>query len=867
MFTIPNAERRTLYNPVIPQTDFPILDINGAPAPLFNNDDVSVYRDLTLLTSGYTVVAAFVEGVSTNAKVVTVGPGWVGRIDIVCNRKPNRTDQFADGRGVPAKDINLAVNRLSAESREHYDKLRQTLRTEYTQPDGMIVKAGFAGQVLGYDNHPGIVKPVTVAGNLVPVTNYMRDRLADVDSADEFAGLLFPALDGRYLRFVSRPQLAAAAVDAEVTTVYVGIDKYTRMGALPGTVLIEHVISNSGTVAWLHDEDGVNPLHFGADPNALTAPNDAIIDACIDYARRTSKTLHGVYRKFKRLSKLVPNTLPGLLRWRALEFDFSQAVIAWGAYLTQFSGTAPTNSTLLTGDVAAGALSIGLASIAAFSPNQHVLISSTADWGTNGPKKSELHRVFQTGGSAVALISALKANYATADTARMRIVPFDVIIDFDGVTITGPGQVIGSNGGLFEWCEVRKLNVTVNGCGDSGLDVIACKTDGHHKISGICGFRLPRAISAFDNVLNRMTVPLHGMRAGVSHFIYVNPDAGAVYPAGLALSVAYSVTVVDANTIQFGVDFTTNGAGTFAMHYGERGYVLNYGGSWGGQWNVDGHQARHIVATGASGSATGYTVGRNAIFNITGTDCYASPGDSHPGMDNAIFNVNVRMSPRLLTEDSHTIQAANVMLGTWIVTGGNGVGITVQSCGTGDENPNVISIGAANSQSFSTGNFPMIYVEHRIAPDNQPVYVNVAHLGGKGPTAMILDNNAANKGAIYCSVGALHAQIAGTQEAIVLAGTAAGRIIDLTINAIGLECAGATLFGIYAQGPDHRVRINSGRINVPTGGSVLRCLAGANISIGAKVRTLVNGAAAAGGGFKYDALGTISRDADAVAIA
>jgi hypothetical protein len=732
---------------------------------------------------------------------------------------------------------------------------------------GYEIQPGAAGQVPGYDNDPTILKPVTLAGNIVPVTNYMRDRLADIDTAEEFAANLFPALDGRYQRFVSRAQLAAATVDAGVSTVYVGAEKYTRMGGFPGTVLIEHVISNGGTVAWLHQENIIDPVHFGADPDVLSAGNDTIIDNCIDYGRRMAKSLNGKYRKFMRLSKLPSAILPGLRHWRAIEFDFSQAVIAWGDYLTSFRGTAPTNSTLLTSSVAAGALSIGLASIVAFAPEQRVLVSSTADWGTNGPKKSELHKIFQTGGGAVSLISALKANYATGDTARMRIVPFDVILDFDDVTITGPGKVITSNGGLAEWCDIRKLNVTINGCGDAGFDVLACLGDGHHKIKGRCGFRLPRAISAFDHTTNRMTVPFHGLRPGVSHFIYVNPDVGAVYPAGLALSVAYSVTVVDANTIQFAVDFTSNGTGTFIMHYGERGYMLNYGGSWGGQWDVDGHETRHIVATGASGSGQGYTVARNVIFNITGTDCYASPGDSHPGITDVIFNVNVSMSPRGDGEEAHTIQAANVSLGSWIVKGGSDCGILVQSCGTGDEAPNVISIGSANSQSFAAPGFPMIYVQHAIAPDNQPIFVNVAHLGGKGPMAMLLDNNVANKGAIYCSVGALHGQINGSQEAIVLAGTSAGRIIDLTINSISLECSGPTLFGVYAQGPDHRVRINSGRINVPTGGSVIRCLAGANVSLGAKVLTLVNGAPATGSGFKYSALGTVSRDTDAVAVA
>lgn len=145
--TVPDTERRTRYAPLTPTLEFPV------GFPIYDLADVAVYHDGAPV-SGYEVTGDFVQGVSTNAKVVVDdAAGWVNvTVDIVGHRRPRRQEQFIEGRGVPAQDLNPAVDRLVASNRELYDRVERTLSAPPGETLAPMPTAGArAGKVLGFD--------------------------------------------------------------------------------------------------------------------------------------------------------------------------------------------------------------------------------------------------------------------------------------------------------------------------------------------------------------------------------------------------------------------------------------------------------------------------------------------------------------------------------------------------------------------------------------------------------------------------------------------------------------------------------------------------------------------------------------------
>src|SRR5690606_21567121 len=97
---------------------FPLFDGTGA--------DLAVTLDGVLVTNWtftgemvpdfYGSAACWVNGMVTFDEPVT------GALVIAGRRRPRRVDQFAEGRGVPARDHNLEYNRLTAAQREIFDR-------------------------------------------------------------------------------------------------------------------------------------------------------------------------------------------------------------------------------------------------------------------------------------------------------------------------------------------------------------------------------------------------------------------------------------------------------------------------------------------------------------------------------------------------------------------------------------------------------------------------------------------------------------------------------------------------------------------------------------------------------------------------
>lgn len=125
--TIPDSERRATYSPTVATTGFAV------GFPIFNDDDVTVYLD-GIVETGWTMEATYSGGVSTDAVVRADGDGWVDvTVTIVGSYRPRRTDQFSDGAGVPARTLNLIMNRLIATGRETYDRVSRAIVAPWGQ--------------------------------------------------------------------------------------------------------------------------------------------------------------------------------------------------------------------------------------------------------------------------------------------------------------------------------------------------------------------------------------------------------------------------------------------------------------------------------------------------------------------------------------------------------------------------------------------------------------------------------------------------------------------------------------------------------------------------------------------------------------
>jgi hypothetical protein len=248
MVTIVKAERRARYNPVVATTTFAVLDADGDPAPVFDLADVSVYRDGDLVTAGYVVNGTFNDGFSIDA-VVVFAVGVTGVIDIVCDRGPHRTDQFADGRGVPAADQNLSLNRLSAETRELYDSLQRTYKSRIGSKGGTILP-GEPGQVIVYRSadtlegrdistfNPDLINPSVfmrrVVNGVANFNDWMAESRSYATRAVVAASVITGLVAGDYITVRGH------------TTEWEGSANYKVLPAAPPTVYPEHLQSANG---------------------------------------------------------------------------------------------------------------------------------------------------------------------------------------------------------------------------------------------------------------------------------------------------------------------------------------------------------------------------------------------------------------------------------------------------------------------------------------------------------------------------------------------------------------------------------------------------------------------------------------------
>lgn len=99
--------------------------------------------------------------------IITFTNAQTGTVQIVGARRPRRTTQFTEGRGVAARDLNQAFTDLTAQSRETWDKLNDvTGRSLLSQPGNTLgplpLPSLCQNQVLGFDATG--LNPVCVTG-------------------------------------------------------------------------------------------------------------------------------------------------------------------------------------------------------------------------------------------------------------------------------------------------------------------------------------------------------------------------------------------------------------------------------------------------------------------------------------------------------------------------------------------------------------------------------------------------------------------------------------------------------------------------------------------------------------------------------
>lgn len=121
--SIADAPRRVDYTPNNSAGPFPV------PFPVFEGtgDDLAVTLDGVPVTN-WTFAGDQIEdfygspGCWVNGTITFDAP-ITGALRIAGRRRPRRVDQFAEGRGVPARDHNLELNRLTATQREIFDRV------------------------------------------------------------------------------------------------------------------------------------------------------------------------------------------------------------------------------------------------------------------------------------------------------------------------------------------------------------------------------------------------------------------------------------------------------------------------------------------------------------------------------------------------------------------------------------------------------------------------------------------------------------------------------------------------------------------------------------------------------------------------
>jgi hypothetical protein len=110
------------YEPVVPTTEFEI------PFPIYGDEDLEVYVDGELITSGYSVSGKFNNGVSTDASIVLTSSVTDVDVEIFGARTPRREENYLGNSPNLATNLQEDLDRITAVQQEHARELDRTIR-------------------------------------------------------------------------------------------------------------------------------------------------------------------------------------------------------------------------------------------------------------------------------------------------------------------------------------------------------------------------------------------------------------------------------------------------------------------------------------------------------------------------------------------------------------------------------------------------------------------------------------------------------------------------------------------------------------------------------------------------------------------
>lgn len=312
---IADAPRIVDYTPNNSAGPFPV------PFPVFEGtgDDLAVTLDGVPVTN-WTFAGDQIEdfygspGCWVNGTITFDAP-ITGALRIAGRRRPRRVDQFAEGRGVPARDHNLELNRLTATQREIFDRVEDiaaatsdiipvvtalTAQAQQAASDAAAsaddaedwaVAAEAAAQLLATHALPDgtdfnaldqrgtyILTSETNAPLPGPTNRWVVEVVADPADADRVVQRAYLLVGGAKLELANRRRLAGGAWDAWLVGAAQAVDVgWDNEEWFSDETNVEDVIVAIGQ--WLTDPWAMQPIGvpipvFGHIPGVSVPPTN-----------------------------------------------------------------------------------------------------------------------------------------------------------------------------------------------------------------------------------------------------------------------------------------------------------------------------------------------------------------------------------------------------------------------------------------------------------------------------------------------------------------------------------------------------------------------------------------------------------------
>ncbi|MET3299681.1 pectate lyase family protein [Bradyrhizobium diazoefficiens] len=179
---LPDAERRTSYSITASTCNCAVgFALYGDSTDYANWLEVWVNGTLVPQSGNWTITSPSSADLSklprpiTDA-VLTFTQAQTGTVQIVGARRPRRTSQFAENRGVAARDLNQVITDIVAQNRETWDKLNDVTGRAVLAPPGetlaiLASRSARANQGACWDSNGNLVSCVSVPGSTFTAGN------------------------------------------------------------------------------------------------------------------------------------------------------------------------------------------------------------------------------------------------------------------------------------------------------------------------------------------------------------------------------------------------------------------------------------------------------------------------------------------------------------------------------------------------------------------------------------------------------------------------------------------------------------------------------------------------------------------------